>query len=170
MERRYYACLCATARTGFGIRTLRPGFATQHISHVIRSIRPNVRYWPHCAGRSRVENCPQADIACQIESRLLQLITHHSSPITHHPSLITHHSSPITHHSSLHHPSQPWSISRFPLSRVGPENRATAFSWRRRVPHRAPGLLSWPARVRRPFSCAAPFARRAIHRRASGPP
>jgi len=44
MERRYDACRYAAARTGFGIRTLRPGLATQHLWHVIRSIRPNVRY------------------------------------------------------------------------------------------------------------------------------
>ena len=37
--------------TGFGIRTLRRGVATQHIWHVIRSIRPNVRYWPFSALR-----------------------------------------------------------------------------------------------------------------------
>ena len=44
VERRYDACRYAAARTGFGIRTLRPGLATQHLWHVMRSIRPNVRY------------------------------------------------------------------------------------------------------------------------------
>jgi hypothetical protein len=43
--------VCALPHDGLRHPNALSGFATQHIWHVIRSIRPNVRYWPFSALR-----------------------------------------------------------------------------------------------------------------------